>query len=455
MIRRIIRRIFRKPGRGASARRAVEPAVIPPESHPVRREQISPGSRRVCETLQHQGYKAYVVGGAVRDLLTGATPKDFDVATDATPDEARRCFRRSHLIGRRFQIVHAMMGREIVEITTFRGSEKDAAKTDAHGRLLRDNVFGDQSEDAARRDFTINALYFDPVTEQILDYHHGVADLRQKTLRIIGDPKIRYREDPVRMLRAVRLSAKLGLFIDPETRAPIREMAALLANVPAPRVFDEILKMLTSGHAIKCLSVLRDEGLQQLSLLDAALNEGEKFILLALADTDQRIRKGKTSSPAFLFAVLLWGKVNAAWRRLCEEGEHPNPALSQAMSDVLHAQNEKLVINRRIAGDIREIWALQPRLEQRSGKRAYGVLAHPRFRAAYDFLLLRAAAGEISQELPDWWLAFQEADAKKRADMLLPGGGKKRRRKRRKTENQASHAEESHAEKNSAKEDGD
>ncbi|MCL2022401.1 MAG: polynucleotide adenylyltransferase PcnB [Betaproteobacteria bacterium] len=451
MIRKIIHRIFRRPGQDASASRAVEPAVIPPESHPIRREQISSGSRRVCEILQEQGYKAYVVGGAVRDLLTGATPKDFDVATDATPDEVRRCLKRSRLIGRRFQIVHAHMGRETVEITTFRGSEKHAAKTDAHGRLLRDNVFGNHAEDAARRDFTINALYFDPVTERILDYHHGLADLKQKTLRIIGDPKIRYREDPVRMLRAVRLAAKLKLFIDPEARRPIREMAVLLENVPPPRLFDEMLKMLTSGYAVECLAALRAEGLQHdtLPLLDVALHDpqGEKFILFALSDTDKRIRQGKTSSPAFLFAVLLWREVNVTWKRLCEDGEHPQPALFQAMGEVLQTQGEKLAITRRIASDIKEIWALQPRLEQRSGKRVYGVLEHPRFRAAYDFLLLRAEAGEIAQELPDWWLAFQEAHPQQRADMLLPapGSGKKRRRRRRKAGN-SEHPAEGHAE---------
>ncbi|MDR1849248.1 MAG: polynucleotide adenylyltransferase PcnB [Zoogloeaceae bacterium] len=450
MIRKIIRRIFRQPEQGTTLARAVEPAIIPPESHPVRRKQISSGSRKVCETLQQQGHKAYVVGGAVRDLLTGITPKDFDVATDATPDEVRRCLKRSRLIGRRFQIVHAYMGREIVEITTFRGREKHAEKTDAHGRLLRDNVFGNQSEDAARRDFTINALYFDPVSEHILDYHHGVADLKQKTLRVIGDPKTRYREDPVRMLRAVRLAAKLGLFIDPEARRPIREMAVLLENVPTPRLFDEILKMLTSGYAIECLSALRAEGLQHdtLPLLDMALHDpqGEKFIQLALANTDQRIREGKTSSPAFLFAVLLWREVNVTWQKLCQEGEPPQTALFQAMSDVLQTQGEKLAITRRIAADIKEIWALQSRLEQRSGKRVYGILAHPRFRAAYDFLLLRAEAGEIAPELPDWWLAFQEADTQTRAEMLLPvaNGNKKRRRKRRsKPTKNAEYSEES------------
>ncbi|MDR1888025.1 MAG: polynucleotide adenylyltransferase PcnB [Zoogloeaceae bacterium] len=414
-----------------------EPAIIPVERHGVHRESISSGSRRVCEALRERGYKAYVVGGAVRDLLVGAQPKDFDVATNATPEEVRRCLRRSRLIGRRFQIVHAYMGAEVVEITTFRGALGNDAKTDEHGRVLRDNVFGSQAEDAARRDFTVNALYFDPETEQILDYHHGVADLQQKTLRMIGNPKTRYREDPVRMLRAVRLAAKLGLSIDPAARRPIREMATLLENVPAARLFDEMLKLFTSGHAVKCLQQLRAEGLHHgtLPLLDVILREpqGEKFVMLALANTDQRIRQGKTSSPSFLFAALLWHEVTTCWRGIQSEGEPPVPALHQAMNEVLKAQGEKLAITRRIASDVKEIWALQPRFEQRAGRRPYGVLEHPRFRAAYDFLRLRADAGEIDIALGEWWLDFQNADGEARAQMLLPAEGvKKKRRRRRK-----------------------
>ncbi len=435
MIRKLISRVL-KLGNDKPTRSKQVAAVIPRASHGISREQISPGSRRVCETLQSHGFKAYVVGGAVRDLLAGARPKDFDVATDATPEQAKRCFRRSRIIGRRFQIVHAYMGQEIVEITTFRGALGDDAKTDAHGRVLNDNVFGTMAEDAARRDFTVNALYFDPATEQIHDYHHGVADLKQKTLRMIGDPRVRYREDPVRMLRAVRLAAKLGLAIDPEARRPIREMAELLENVPAARLFDEMLKLLTSGHAVRCLQQLRAEGLHHgvLPLLDVILEQplGEKFVMLALADTDARIRQGKSSSPSFLFATLLWHEVLAAWERIKAGEEPPIPALYQAMEEVLSIQSEKLAITRRIAGDIKEIWALQPRFEQRAGKRPYGVLEHPRFRAAYDFLRLRAEAGEVAAELADWWARFQEADGETRSQMLLPDQGAKKKRRRRK-----------------------
>ncbi len=436
MIRKLISRVFggkkARPGQN-------EPAVIPVASHGITRDRITSGSRRVCETLQSHGHKAYVVGGAVRDLLIGADPKDFDVATDATPEQIRRYFRRSRIIGRRFQIVHVMMGQETLEVTTFRGMLGDDAKTDEHGRVLHDNVFGSQSEDAARRDFTANALYYDPATEAVVDYHHGVADLKQKTLRMIGEPKKRYREDPVRMLRAVRLAAKLGLIIDPAARKPIREMAELLENVPPARLFDEMLKLLTSGHAVKCLTQLREEGLHHglLPLLDVILEQpmGEKFVMLSLANTDARVKQGKPISPGFLFATLLWHEVLAQWEKIKARGELSTiPALYAAMDEVLDSQAEKLAITRRIAGDIKEIWALQPRFDSRAGKRPYALLEQPRFRAAYDFLLLRAEAGEIDAGVARWWTAFQNGDGEARAALLLPetSGDKKRRRRRRK-----------------------
>jgi poly(A) polymerase len=435
VIRKLISRVF---GGKKAAASHHGPAVIPVSAHGITRDRISPGSRRVCETLQENGHHAFVVGGAVRDLLIGAEPKDFDVATDATPEEIRRAFRRSRIIGRRFQIVHVMMGAETLEVTTFRGMLDANTKKDEHGRVLHDNVFGSQAEDAARRDFTANALYYDPTTEAVIDYHHGVADLKQKTLRMIGEPRARYREDPVRLLRAVRLAAKLGLIIDPEARKPIREMAGLLENVPAARLFDEMLKLLTSGHSVKCLTQLRDEGLHHglLPLLDVILEQpmGEKFVMLALANTDERVRRGKGTSPGFLFATLLWHEVLAHWEKLKGRGEPKIPALFQAMDTVLDVQGEKLAITRRIAGDIKDIWLLQPRFEQRAGKRPYALLEQPRFRAGYDFLLLRAEAGEIDGEIADWWTRFQEADGEERAEMLLPeqAGDKKKRRRRRK-----------------------
>ena len=415
-----------------------EPAVIPVSTHGITRDRISSGSRRVCETLQGHGHKAYVVGGAVRDLLIGAEPKDFDIATDATPEECRRYFRRARIIGRRFQIVHVMMGPETLEVTTFRGTLDEKTKTDAHGRVLHDNVFGSHAEDAARRDFTANALYYDPASEAVIDYHHGVGDLKQKTLRMIGEPRARYREDPVRMLRAVRLAAKLGLLIDPEAKKPIREMASLLENVPAARLFDEMLKLLTSGHSVKCITQLRDEGLHHglLPMLDVILEQpmGEKFVMLSLANTDERVRRNKGISPSFLFATLLWHEVLANWEKIKTKGAPKTPALYEAMDDVLSVQGEKLAITRRIAGDIKDIWALQPRFEQRAGKRPYALLEQPRFRAGYDFLVLRAESGEIDREVADWWTRFQSVDGEERAEMLMPEqpGEKKKRRRRKK-----------------------
>lgn len=435
MIRKLLRRVFRRP----DADSKLEPAVIPVDQHGIRREQISPVAFKVCNVLQENGHKAFVVGGAVRDLLIGHPPKDYDVATSATPEQVRDLFRRSRIIGRRFKIVHVMSGRETIEVSTFRAShDVESAETDEHGRVLRDNVFGSQAEDASRRDFTVNALYYDPGTETIIDYHHGVADIRQKTLRMIGDPRARYREDPVRMLRAVRLGAKLGLSIDPAARTPIREMAELLENVPAARLFDEMLKLLFSGHAVKCLEQLRAEGLHHglLPLLDVILEQpaGERFVWLSLENTDDRIRAEKSVSPGFLFATLLWHEVLANWENRKLAGESPQPALFEAMDNVLDSQARKLAITRRIGADIKEIWALQPRFERRAGKAPYRLIEQPRYRAGWDFLRLRAQSGEISMDLVDWWLRFAHAGHDEREALLaqpFPDEGSPKRRKRR------------------------
>ncbi|MBX3680686.1 polynucleotide adenylyltransferase PcnB [Cognatazoarcus halotolerans] len=436
MIRKLLRRVFKRTEATSSA----ELAIIPVDRHGLRREQLSPAARKVCAVLQERGYKAYVVGGAVRDLLAGLTPKDFDVATSATPEQVRESFRRSRIIGRRFKIVHVMSGPETIEVSTFRaGQDAESTETDEHGRILRDNVFGNQQEDATRRDFTVNALYYDPSDETIHDYHHGVADLQQKTLRIIGDPRTRYREDPVRMLRAVRLGAKLGLSIDPDARKPIREMAMLIDNVPPARLFDEMLKLLFSGHAVTCLKQLREEGLHHglLPLLDVILEQplGERFVWLSLENTDQRVRQGKPVSPGFLFATLLWHEVLAAWESRKADGEAIYPALFAAMDQVLDQQAGKLAITRRIAGDIKDIWALQPRFEKRSGKAPYRVIEQPRYRAGWDFLRLRAESGELPMELADWWERFSHAGHDERAALLQPDSDapRKRRRKRRKS----------------------
>ena len=429
MIRKLLRRVFL---RGAPAGRKAE--TLPASSHGIRRELVSSGARWVCETLQEARFKAYIVGGAVRDLIAGVAPKDFDVATDATPEQVRALFRRARIIGRRFQIVHVMQGAEIIEVSTFRAIHDETTLKDEHGRVLRDNVWGSIEEDAARRDFTVNALYYDPTTETVLDYHHGVQDLQRRTLRMIGDARARYREDPVRMLRAVRLAAKLDLRLDPAVQTPIQEMAALIENVPAARLFDEMLKLLSSGHAVECLRRLREEGLHHglLPLLDVILEQplGEKFVMLALTDTDQRVRAGKPVSPGFLFATLLWHEVLANWEQRKTAGELPLPALHAAMDEVLDVQGEKLAITRRIVADIKEIWLLQPRFEKQSGRAPLRLLEQPRYRAAFDFLRLRAESGEVPSELYDWWHEFQDAGDERREAMLRPETGKKRRRSR-------------------------
>lgn len=431
MIRKLFHRVFRR----GSALPLDKPGLIPLARHGIHRESVSSGARRTCEVLQKEGFMAYVVGGAVRDLIAGIVPKDYDIATSATPEQVRSLFRRSRIIGRRFQIVHVMQGSETLEVSTFRAAHDSATSKDEHGRVLRDNVFGSMAEDAARRDFTVNALYYDPTTQVVHDYHHGVADLKQKTLRMIGEPTERYREDPVRMLRAIRLSAKLGLTLDPAVRAPIRELAPLIENVPAARLFDEMLKLLFSGHAVECVKRLRDDGLHHglLPLLDVILEQplGEKFVMLALASTDARVKAGKSLSPGYLFATLLWHEVLANWEIRKARRELPTPAMYEAMDEVLDLQAEKLAITRRIVGDIKEIWALQPRFEKRAGKSPYRLLEQPRFRAAYDFLALRAESGEIDAELVTWWHDFQMADFAEREAMLMPDTGPKKRRRRR------------------------
>ena len=441
MIRRFLGKVF-----SGKLFKSAQPAVIPFKTHRIAREHVSRCAMKTCETLQQRGHAAYVVGGAVRDLMLGGIPKDYDVATAATQEEVRAIFRRSRIIGRRFRLVHVMCGAETIEVSTFRGNAGDAAAedgdhtTDEHGRILRDNVFGSMEDDARRRDFTVNAMFYDPVREEVIDYHDGIADIKARKLRMIGDPAQRYREDPVRMMRAVRLAAARGLEIETRTRKPIRELAGLLLNVPKARVFDEMMKLLLSGHAAEAVRRLRKEGLHHgvLPLLDVILEQplGERFVMLALENTDKRIKGDKTVSPGFLFASLLWHEVLAAWKAAEARGMHTMPALFHAMDQVLQVQAEKLAIPRRYGADMKDIWALQARFLNRAGRRPWLLLEHPRFRAGFDFLLLRCESREIDAELGDWWEKFQHADEEARAGMLLKGGpavaGKKRRRPRRK-----------------------
>jgi len=428
MIRRLLARLL--PGRTAKT-----PRLYSPDRHPVRRDQLSAAARTVTRKLEEHGFKAFIVGGAVRDLLLGIIPKDFDIATDATPEQVKPLFRRAFIIGRRFRLVHVHVGNEVVEVSTFRAAQTGNDTTDEHGRLLSDNVYGSQAEDAVRRDFTVNALYFDPATETIWDYVGGVVDIRARRLKLIGPPVTRFREDPVRLLRAVRLAAKLGLTIDAKTEEPISRLAPLMANVPPARLFDEMQKLLLSGHAVETLRSLRAHGLSHglLPLLDVILEQplGQKFIEAALAGTDARVRGDKGVSPAFLFATLLWHEVLVTWNAAKERGERPMPALFEAMDKVLEAQAARIAIPRRFEATIKEIWSLQPRFEQRAGSRPARLIEHPRFRAAYDFLMLRGESGEVAQALVDWWSRFQQASHEERQMMLKPDEAPKKRRRAR------------------------
>ena len=409
------------------------------KEHKIKRELLSTGAIKTCEGLQNAGFEAFVVGGAVRDLILDKAPKDFDIATNATPEQVNRVFRRSRIIGRRFKIVHVLFGQETVEVTTFRGNHGDEnesgdASVNAAGRILRDNVFGSMSDDAVRRDFTANALYYNPSNEEVLDFHSGFKDVKAGILRMIGDPLTRYQEDPVRLLRAIRLSAKLGLTIDKNTENPIPRLAPLLQDVPSSRLFDEMLKLFTSGAALNCIEALRKYHLHHglLPLLDVVLEQplGEKFVTLALQNTDARIAAGKSTNPSFLFACLLWHEVLDAWDHYQEAGEHAIPALHNAMNEVLDLQAEKLAIHNRYTATMKEIWGMQPRFLQRAGKRPYGLLTHPRYRAGYDFLLLRCESGEIDLEVGEWWTKFADSETAVRESMLLPSTEPKKRKRK-------------------------
>jgi len=378
----------------------------------------------------------------VRDLLLGKHPKDFDVATDASPEQVHDLFRNSRMIGRRFRIVHVRYGRDIVEVTTFRGTHDDAHEGIAHqnddGRLLRDNVYGDIDSDAWRRDMSVNALFYNIKDFSVLDFVGGMTDIKAKQLRIIGDPETRYREDAVRMLRVARFAAKLDFNVDEETARPISALASLLDDIPAARLFDEVLKLFQKGHALRSFEELRKHGLFSYLFLQVedslqADDSGyvEQFIRNGMQNTDSRVNEGKSVQPAFLYAFLLWG----SYREELSFAERQDmTAMIAAGREVFGAQVEQTSIPKRYSIQAREIWTLQPRFEQRQGKRPLRLLSHPRFRAAYDFLLLRNQSGEDLQELCDWWTDFQEMDEAKQAVATRSSegnGGRKRRPRRR------------------------
>ncbi len=454
MIKNLIDKLLGKPGKPgakASAKPRTEGAKsgahalgkrveIGVAEHGIDPELLDDRAVKVVRTLSDAGFEAYIVGGAVRDLLLGRRPKDFDVATNATPEQVKALFRRAFIIGRRFRIVHVVYGRgrehEVIEVSTFRallaneaaeqvsGNEKTskdelAGKShvvDASGRVLRDNVWGPQIEDAARRDFTINAMYYDPQRELVVDYHGGFADVKKRVLRMIGDPETRYREDPVRILRGVRFAAKLGFELEPKTRAPVKATIPLLQNVPISRMFDEMIKLLQTGHSLASLEELRKQGLGRgvFSILDAVLDEQGalpdeargRFVRRALEDTDLRVAEGRSVAPSFMLACMLWHEVQGRWQRLRDGGEPAVPALQQAIDLVFDARIGDISGRGKLAADMREIWMMQPRFERRTGNGPYSLVEQPRYRAGFDFLLLRAEVGDLDMALVDWWEDF-------------------------------------------------
>ncbi len=423
------------------------PRIVPRPEHVITRANIAETALKVLYRLKAAGFESYLVGGGVRDLLLGREPKDFDIATDATPEEVRALFRNCRLIGRRFRLAHVHFGREIIEVATFRGSHDGNGGEGAveDGMILRDNVYGTLEEDAWRRDFTINSLYYDIRDFSVVDYTGGLQDLEAGLLRVIGDAEQRYREDPVRMLRAIRFAAKLGFRIHPDSEGPIFELGETLEAVPPARLYEEILKLLLTGHGVASFELMRHYDLFRhlFPLTEACLAREEngfphQMVLRGLKNTDARVAEGKPVTPAFLFAVLLWEPVRARAEALQAEGMSEIQALQSASEMVIAESVRHVALPKRFSLQTREIWVMQARLPRRNGKRAQRLLEMPRFRAAYDFLLLRAESGdEALQELAQWWTDFQTIDEESRAALSRNapagegGAGKKRRRRRR------------------------
>jgi poly(A) polymerase len=421
---------------------------VPASVHRIDPALVDERAIHVTHTLQQAGYEAYIVGGAVRDLLLGLRPKDFDVATDATPEQVKGLFRRAFIIGRRFRIVHVVYGRgrdnEVIEVSTFRahldnaaaeqvkGNERTSKRqlegmqhaVDSSGRVLRDNVWGPQDEDATRRDFTVNAMYYDPESQTVVDYHGGIEDAKKRVLRMIGDPVARYREDPVRIIRAVRFAAKLsplGFKLESKTAKPLVQASILLSDVPQSRLFDEMIKLLQTGHALASIEQLKKLGLASgiYPLLDVVVERVETpFVQAALSDTDRRVGEGKPVAPSFLLACVLWADVREGWAKRLARKEHPYPALQEAIDEVFDARIGDVSGRGKLAADMREIWMMQPRFEKRVGSTPFGLVEQPRFRAGFDFLRLRADIEEIDVRLADWWQEFSMASDAEREDLV-------------------------------------
>ena len=415
----------------------VAPVIVPREQHNISRANISPNALKVLYRLKSAGFEAFLVGGGVRDLLLDRHPKDFDVVTNADPDQIRDLFRNCHLIGRRFRLAHVRFGRDVVEVATFRAAgaepnDDERAHTDS-GRILRDNVYGTIDEDVWRRDFTVNALYYNIADFSIWDYVDGVGDVRARTLRLIGDPVKRYREDPVRMLRAMRFAAKLDFTLAPEAAAPISSLGHLLAEVPPARLFDELLKLFQSGHAVRSFELLLQYDLLRYLFRDAAalLETGDRdrivaFIRQGLGDTDARVREDKPITPMFLYALFLWFPIQALARRLTSEGWNEGQALLEASQRIVASQ--QTAFPRRFSSPMKELLNMQWRFAHRHGARAARLLEHKRFRAAYDFLVLRASCGEVDRETVTWWTDIQNLPREEQSKLLDVQRGRRRRR---------------------------
>ena len=394
----------------------------------VSREKVDPNAFDVVTKLKSAGFQALLVGGCVRDLLLGAKPKDFDVATSATPEQVRRLFRRSRMVGRRFKIAHVRYGRNIVEVSTFRKAPDEDEKANGHGVIRRDNVYGALDEDAFRRDFTVNALYYDPHEEQILDYVGGIKDIQKRRLRLIGEARKRLAEDPVRLLRALRFKAKLGFDIDPAITEHAAAVAAQLRDIPPARLFDEFSKMLLSGYAAKAWRLLQRTPVRQ--TLFPATPPDSLLVRLATENTDRRIALGRPVTHGFLVAALLWDDYSARLEELTLRlgGKSKSEAHEIAAQDSLAAQRRTISLPRRHAYFVTDVWRLQRHLEERRPKHARKALGHPRFRAAYDFLMLRAEAGSVDQALADWWTEIQQASPDQQEAMLATLGPPRKRR---------------------------
>lgn len=416
------------------------PRIIQRADHPISRAQISRNALKVLYRLKDGGYQAFIVGGGVRDLLLNRQPKDFDIATNASPEEVRALFSNARLIGRRFRLVHVRFRDEIVEVATFRGlgsedlESEDRQVLDETGRIIKDNSFGSIEEDAWRRDFTINALYYNIADFSIWDYVGGMQDVADRRIRLIGDPDTRYREDPVRMIRAARLAAKLDLEIHPDTAEPITRLASLIDGVPPARLFDEFLKVFETGHALAGYRRLRQHGLFEHLfpftagwLADDPDGRRGRFVERALANTDDRIAQGLPVSPMFLFGVFLWGPVQARAAELRASAELSEvQALIDAGMEVTNAQVARITLPRRFSVPMREMLQLQPRFNRQEGRRAAVLLEHRRFRAAYDLLVLRTELGEVPQSMADWWTRIQTLSPEERQKEF--GGARRRRR---------------------------